>query len=352
MTKSKRQTKVGLTNEAMASTFKLTTELVPQTIWRNNLRSMVKRPDWDKLRYKTYADYGHKCGICGIHPDRLECHEIWEYDDTHHIQHLKGLITLCVLCHHIKHLGRANIDALDGRLDYDELVDHFMTINNCSEDEFFTYRDDIVFPQWKHRSKYQWTQDFGEYTNLIKVTNTNTETEAGIEQRHQDLIDTTNNGGWIYFNEDKPLDNCYHDDVPKYVKQFGHLPPECRNCHKSLIFWEYSGDNSLKLNQMLKQFPITTKGKYNDNIRDDAAVVFYLQSKRELDTFQLILRQAMKQFQFDGRINWRVSGAYWQRDYPQFFYSAKELKPIDPASEDISIAELLRQNKKSKGKGK
>ena len=59
---------------------KLKIELVPHTSWYKNLRKMLPKSEWDKIRKGTYAEYGHKCGICGAN-GRLNCHEIWKYDD-------------------------------------------------------------------------------------------------------------------------------------------------------------------------------------------------------------------------------------------------------------------------------
>jgi len=153
----------------MNNNLKLTTELVPQPLWFKSLREAMGRKNWDKVRFKAYSDYNHQCGICGIHPDRLECHEIWEYDDDNHIQYLKGFIALCVPCHNIKHLGLVNMRISRGELKqeyYDDLIKHFMKVNGCNEDVFDQHNDD-VFAQWEQRSEHEWTQDFGEYSSLI-----------------------------------------------------------------------------------------------------------------------------------------------------------------------------------------
>lgn len=149
---------------------KLTTELVPQPLWFKSLREATGRRNWDKIRFQSYDDYGHKCGICQCHPNRLECHELWEYDDDNHIQYLRGFISLCVPCHNIKHLGLVNIRISRGELPeeyYNDLIKHFLVVNNCSEDVFNQHSDD-VFAQWEIRSQYKWKQDFGEYANLIQ----------------------------------------------------------------------------------------------------------------------------------------------------------------------------------------
>ena len=73
---------------------KLNIELVPSTAWYKNLRNQVGSRQWDIIRKKAYSDYNYCCGICKD-KGRLECHEIWEYDDTNKVQLLKGFIALC-----------------------------------------------------------------------------------------------------------------------------------------------------------------------------------------------------------------------------------------------------------------
>lgn len=146
---------------------KLETELVPKTVWFKSFRELVGRKNWDIIRRKQYELAGHRCEKCTCHPTRLNCHEIWEYDDAKHIQYLRGFIALCDLCHHVKHLGYAGIGASEGWLDYEEVVKHFMEVNSCAEADFYRYRD-LVFEKWEQRSKYEWEQDFGEYSVMVE----------------------------------------------------------------------------------------------------------------------------------------------------------------------------------------
>lgn len=145
----------------MDGRLKLTIELVPRTSWFNNMRKMIPRPEWDKIRRRTYAEYGHRCGICGF-KGRLNCHEIWRYDDYSHVQKLHGFIALCDLCHHVKHIGFAGVLATRGELDYGSVVRHFMNVNDCDRETFEKHRE-VAFDQWKQRSQHQWNVDLGEY---------------------------------------------------------------------------------------------------------------------------------------------------------------------------------------------
>lgn len=115
---------------------------------------------------QTYAQYSHKCGICRT-KGRLNCHEIWEYDDKKHIQKLTGFIALCDLCHHVKHFGRANMLAREGKLNLEEVVEHFMNVNKCNKSTFERYMDK-AFAKWDERSQYNWEVDLGKFSGLVK----------------------------------------------------------------------------------------------------------------------------------------------------------------------------------------
>jgi len=97
----------------------------------------------------------------------MNLHEIWEYDDKKHIQKLEGFILLCKMCHHVKHIGLAGILASEGKLDYDDVVEHFCKVNNCSKGDFERHKKE-AFEIWHSRSKHQWKQDFGKSKEFIK----------------------------------------------------------------------------------------------------------------------------------------------------------------------------------------
>lgn len=145
---------------------RLKIELVPSTSWYNNLRKYITKEDWDKIRKTAYANYGYRCGICGAEA-RLNCHEIWEYDDKKHIQKLKGFIALCDMCHHVKHMGLARIFASKGKLDYEKVIEHFMKVNKCDRIIFERHKEK-AFVQREKRSSHEWQVDLGEYNDIIK----------------------------------------------------------------------------------------------------------------------------------------------------------------------------------------
>lgn len=102
-------------------------------------------------------------------------------------------------------------------------------------------------------------------------------------------------------------EDCYYDFVPDFVEENGYLPIECRECYKALIFWSYSKANTEKFERMVKSLPVSIHGKY-----DESVVVFYFRDKIKMLHFSDTLQEYMKQFEVEGRIQWRVSGKYWQ----------------------------------------
>lgn len=142
---------------------KLTIELVPETCWYANLRSELKRSDWDKLRKKTFEAAGNVCEICGGVGRKfpVECHEIWEYDDSNKVQTLKGTVALCPSCHEVKHIGLAGIRGFHNRA-----VRHLAKINGWTIHE----ASDYVNAQkrvWRERSNHSWKCDHTWVDNQI-----------------------------------------------------------------------------------------------------------------------------------------------------------------------------------------
>lgn len=130
----------------------LTVELVPATSWCSNLRSELRRKDWDFLRKRQYKIANHRCELCGgvgrRHP--VECHEIWAFDDESHIQTLTGLIALCPPCHEVKHIGLA---AVRGNLV--RALAHLSYINRWDVEDAGRYVEES-FRIHAERSEHSW----------------------------------------------------------------------------------------------------------------------------------------------------------------------------------------------------
>lgn len=132
----------------------LTIEMIPKTAWGKNVRSSVSSVVWDNLRHAQYRKADLHCEICGV-GGRLECHEVWEYDEATHVQKLTGLIALCPSCHSVKHFGRTSTLGEEAKRN---AIQHLMEVNNWTMKETQDHIQESI-RVWQERSKHEWTLD-------------------------------------------------------------------------------------------------------------------------------------------------------------------------------------------------
>jgi hypothetical protein len=106
----------------------------------------------------VYAQAKHKCEICG-RKSKLECHEVWFYDDRNYIQKLVKMIALCYDCHMVKHIGLAKI-----RGQYKKALKHLANANKISIEDAKLYVE-VEFEIWSKRSSHEWILDIAALEN-------------------------------------------------------------------------------------------------------------------------------------------------------------------------------------------
>ena len=127
-------------------------ELVPDSCWYSNLRSILSPAQWDVVRREAYSRAGGKCMICGAPVKRLEAHEQWSYDEEKHIQKLENVVAICKSCHEVIHIGRTQLMGGEERA-----CAHYMKVNGCSYAEYrkalgeanAAHRRRNQVPEWK-----------------------------------------------------------------------------------------------------------------------------------------------------------------------------------------------------------
>ncbi len=145
---------------------KLTLELIPDTASGSSLYRLLTEKAWKAIRVKVLEEYNSQCVIYGANAGRLNCHKQWEYDDQTNIQRLVRLVILCPMCHLVKNMNTSYVS-------FEELVQHFMRVNECSRQDFDEYYQQSREEQIRRGScKYDeplpmWEQDFGEYSAWI-----------------------------------------------------------------------------------------------------------------------------------------------------------------------------------------
>lgn len=137
---------------------KLDFEMIPDSTCSVNLRGLLSHPEWNWIRRVALREYDNRCAICGRSNGRLECHEVWSFDDARHIQRLERVIPLCAMCHHVKHIGMAGRLARAGRLEYWRVVNHYCEVNDCSADDFYRARA-AAYRLVEWRNRYVWAVD-------------------------------------------------------------------------------------------------------------------------------------------------------------------------------------------------
>lgn len=142
-------------SQSTVGPMKLTIEVIPQSLWGVNLRNELGPAAWRKVRKACFAQAGHRCEICGdVDPlGRLDCHEIWEYDDERCVQRLAGFIALCPDCHEVKHYGRT---CAMGRAHRAQR--HFMSVNQCTPEQMRAHIEESRL-RWEQRSQRVWSQN-------------------------------------------------------------------------------------------------------------------------------------------------------------------------------------------------
>jgi len=145
---------------------RLTCEFVPKTLQNKGLSVMLKGRMWSLISRTVKEINGYKCVVCG------DCfwlitHEIWEYDDEKLVQRLAGFMTLCSLCHRVKHMQGSLLRT--GR-DWNKIcyIRKFMRINGISWGECKSYLE-AKLREWGVRSTKNWTIDYGVFGKHIRV---------------------------------------------------------------------------------------------------------------------------------------------------------------------------------------
>ncbi len=113
----------------------LTPELIPYNMHYKNVRAVLSYADWQTIAKMSYRDSKYRCDICH-RKGKLECHEIWQFDDSNLIQKLVGLTTLCPDCHRVKHIGLAKKMGW-----YKDSLKHMAKVNGISKSRAQKYVD-------------------------------------------------------------------------------------------------------------------------------------------------------------------------------------------------------------------
>ncbi len=119
--------------EEKLSKYKLRENTIPDHSHGINLRHLLTKTTWDKLRQKIYERDKNQCVICGDKsPTKFHCHEEFSFDYENQIQRLGQLMTLCPHCHANKHIASKFKVFNSGKLtkdSMDRIIAHWVMVN-------------------------------------------------------------------------------------------------------------------------------------------------------------------------------------------------------------------------------
>ncbi len=144
----------------------IVSEMIPAPCWHINLRSLLPKNEWDRIRRECYEASGYRCQVCGQRGRDwpVECNEQWQFQDDKNdagtgIQKLLRVTALCPSCHKIKHLGRTEIEGL-----LEETLSHLARINGWSADRCEDHASE-AFEVWEQRCEKEWRFDLSILRN-------------------------------------------------------------------------------------------------------------------------------------------------------------------------------------------
>ena len=142
---------------------KLNFELVPDSCWYSNLRSILKPAQWDVVRRDAYARANGRCMICGRPASRLEAHERWSYDEEKEVQKLEDVIAVCHQCHSVIHIGRTQLMGQE-----DIAIKHFMRVNKCTYADYIRALGEANAVHRRRNEVGEWKIDLSYLERFIK----------------------------------------------------------------------------------------------------------------------------------------------------------------------------------------
>ena len=131
-------------------------ELLPDPCHGQNLRVLLTRKDWEKLRQLTFRRNNFSCQFCKeqFFNKGLHCHESWKFDDNIFQQKLKGLVSLCGPCHGLIHM---DFNKRDPEILKKSLISYAKRIKYSYEEikEYFDRQLELK----EYRDRFEWTLD-------------------------------------------------------------------------------------------------------------------------------------------------------------------------------------------------
>lgn len=143
--------------------YKLNFELVPDGCWYSNLRTILSNEQWNYIKIDAKERSGGRCAICGRKTNRLEAHEVWNYDIETATQKLEDVVSVCKDCHSVIHIGRTQLKGDEQRAE-----NHFMSVNKCNYAEYRRALGEANEIHQKRNLVSEWKLDLSYLKKYVK----------------------------------------------------------------------------------------------------------------------------------------------------------------------------------------
>lgn len=156
------------------SLLRLRVNMIPQPMFRENLRKYLTRTAWTKLRQDLISERGCTCELCGVpiaSASDVDAHEEWGYEPLARPARatVTGVKLACPDCHAVVHFGLQFGLVQQGKLPashLERLQRHFCHVNGVGR-RMFSIHVNAATERWAEMNgKTKWALDFGEYSGL------------------------------------------------------------------------------------------------------------------------------------------------------------------------------------------
>lgn len=148
-------------------------DLLPSNVWGSNLRGILSRGEWDRLRMPVAEAADMCCEVCK-QPSRNaqtrtirtpDCHELWHFESVgdRKVQRLLRLIALCVECHQVQHIGLAQL-----KNQMWQVRAQLKRVNRWNDDQVDAAIRGAE-DRWRWRGQHQWDLDLSVLQGQIQV---------------------------------------------------------------------------------------------------------------------------------------------------------------------------------------
>lgn len=134
---------------------KIQIEMIPSNQHYKNVRAVLTSEEWTRITKLHSQEAKDCCEICGKNA-KLECHEIWSFNESSKVQKLEGMTAICHECHGGIHYGHTIKHK--GKSDQVNITHNIMKVNNwTSEDLQANYM--IALDVAESKSNHHYTLD-------------------------------------------------------------------------------------------------------------------------------------------------------------------------------------------------